>query len=465
MKINRIIVIVLLLLITNIVSATTAADRSDITIFYRNSGWNGINAGWQEDEWLISPNHTLSYDFGETNHGPEVTDEQYKIAPVFKTNWGEMTNNQFSPNDEVLVSADPDGTDGDISELWLTWDSEWIYCAVKAEMKNQFQTGIANSGVNLAILFSRVREFGIQDFIQDAVWKKSIFTRDFYVDFYVGAYGGWGTVPHAALGGFQLRNIELSGSTFSDNELAKMDINNSEYINTNIISAFYNGEFESDSLQRVFLTKFRIDDFTNTLESVSSITLRIMIAAVDGADNEGSWTYDFCPNNLAGMNKANKTVADNYFEIPFTDVNGEVILDISPRYEAKINFLPGSRPFFIPSFETTNHVESGSSLYSRSIFAPQEGEEIHLGIKIPKKTNVFEGSIEIYSLSGEKIRSVVSGQEWTASNTEDFAKLYPWDGEDEDGNIVAMGNYVVVYKGKTEAFQEFNTRQLIAVIH
>lgn len=464
MKIKSIIIgFLFLFTCMNLLSGTTATDRSDIIIYYRNFGWTGINAGWEEDEWLISPEHTLDYDLGETNDNGNVSEPQYIVSPKIEENWGEQTNNQFISNDNVLNQSADDGTQAEVSGLWLTWDSEWIYCGLKAEMHHDY----LDQGQNLLVLFDRVRDYGVSDFIntEGMAWDKAIYTREFEQDFMVGVYGGWGGVSPKAIGGCQFREWIYTNGSYVDQQVAMYGPAHPEYDNTNQVDAFYNGDYEFNPDERVLLFRIDMTMFTNNLSNVSSITLKVIAASVDGSEGAGARTYDFCPNNLAGMNSDRKSVADNYIEIPFTDENGEVLMGVSPRYDSKIVYLPGSRSFSQPTFALTNVARNGTTAYARTIFAPQEGEDIRLGFIMPANSNLFQGSIKLYSLRGQLITTLATGQNWIAPAGGEKNVIYTWDGTDEYNDLVPMGNYVVVYTGMTEDGLTWSEKSLISVIH
>lgn len=471
---KSILTLAIMLVSGGLLFATTAADRSEIEIEYRNFGWTGVNAGWEEDECLISPEFTLDYPIGETNRDQYPAGSvQFLYAPEYQTNWGEMLNNEFSPfsNDNVCPQAASDGTDGDISELWVTWDEDWFYCAVKGEMRNQFNTGNdANQGVNLMVLFDRVDGFGTADLTEgDGLWEKGVYTRNFLTDMYIGVYGGWtSSSEFAQVGGFQL--VIYESLPFSEEQyIVDQPADGTFSVHSSLpgvvsdyVDDFYNGGYEFDSEERVLLFKIRMDLFTNEMSTVSDITLKIIALSCDGLSSGAARTYDFCPNNLAGMNSDRKSVADNYFLIPFTDSAGNVLMDVSPKYDSQVVYLPGSRSFTQPVFTLTNYTEGTSDDYQRSVFIPQEGEDLQVGVTMASSANLFNPSITIYSLRGEVIRDLSVGTEWTDGSTE---RWFSWNGRDNEGYWVPTGNYVVVYSGLTEDGLTWAEKSFVSVIH
>lgn len=465
--INYLIIFIFVSIIT--VYAGTSADRSSIVIDYQNFGWNGLNAGWMEDECLISPEFTLDYSLHSTNRNSAGA-PQYVVAPVNAENWGEQVDNEFISNDNTCSLASTGGTQAEISEFWLTWDSEWIYCAVVGEMENTYQTSQDDQGNNLMVLFDRVRDFGIKDFISaPAVWNKKVYTRDFELDFYVGAYGGWGSFSTKSLGGIQFYDCNNPADQYADVQVALLQPANSSYSGaTNRVAAFYNGDYEFDARERVLLFKIGIDLFTNSMASVSSITLKVMCLSVDGSDDKAGATYDFCPNNLAGMNSIDrKSVVDNYFLIPFTDAGGNVLTNVSPRYDAGIMYLPGSRNFMQPTFDILMFAHNSSTGigYNRSIFVPQRDENMNLAVTIPKNANVFDASVAVYNMRGDLVGQLLEGAEWAAPVESSGTFSSSWDGRDANGDFVPMGTYIVVFTGITEDGLEWNQMKYVTVMH
>lgn len=478
MKINKIFYILAFIAVFAVsVFAKTSADRSTVIIEYKSSGWIGVNAGWSDDECLISPTHTLDYALHATNRTEyPLSNSQYVIGPELEENWGEMITNEFTDKDSVCPTSAADGTHGDISEFWLTWDANWVYFAAKAEMQHGFKTPASEgNGLNLLILFDRVRDFGIKDFAKDAVWDKAIYTRNFDADFYVGVYGGWGTVSSKSIGGIQY--YVVSGSDDNDvKEAHYSPADTGENLNVSLQSSFYNGDYESDIRERVLLCKMKMELFTNsmTVEQLTSCTLKVIVGTVDGGTGAGAFTYDFCPNNLAGMSSDRKTVADNYFLIPFTDTNGQLLMDVRPRYDAKIQYLPGSRSFALPTFTiglNAINIISGVG-FPRSIFVPQKDESASISVTLPKNSNVFEAEIKIYSLRGELMGTVKGSTEgdddgaWLVSGAvENKTFSYIWDGKNPNGDYVPMGTYLLVFSGMKEDGQEWSERKYISVMH
>lgn len=451
----------------------TGADRSSIIINYDSFGWTGINAGWEADECLISPDFTLDYSLHSTNRD-SVGDPQYIIKPIVNDNWGEQIDNEFISNDNAQSKASAAGTTAEISEFWLTWDSNWIYVAVKGEMENQFQTVFQQSqGVNLMVLFDRIPNFGINDFslLPSTSWNKFIFTSGFDVDFYVGAYCGWSSfTAYRQLGGIQANEEEGTATSPVDKNLATLSLdsggaNSGAYTS---LSSYYNGSYEYNSLQRVWLFKFKVSLFTNFLTNrMSSITLKVAVLSVDGYSSGGAPTYDFCPNNLAGMAVDRRNVEDNYFEIPFTDTNGHILMGVKPRYDARVNFLPGSRELIIPNIQMNIGASNTmtSAVYSRKIFVPAKDENLTVSTELPAKTSLFSATIKVYNLRGELISTLVSGANWIASTSSSLVKSFAWDGTDGDGNLQPMGTYIVTFTGLLINGQEYNKMTYVSLIY
>jgi hypothetical protein len=464
--------------------ASTASDRSDIVVQYHNFSWNGLDAGWQADECLISPTNTLDYPLHLTNRNGNagsilpVTSDQYVVSPVYLENWGEQTNNEFDPNDDVDYASETTGSHGDVSELWLTWDSTWVYAAVKAEYDNR------GSGVCLMLMFDRGTGTGVVDFsgADPAIgldtltpgtflWSKGIYFRNFNCDFYIGT---WYDYNGGMLGDCQLCAItNFANPTFHQIIIENETVAKDTVSTTNYMDRYYNLKEEFRPLQRVFTVKFAISQFTNGLSAsqVRNMKFKVIANTVAGGTGAGGRTFDFCPDNLAGMNPDNKSVEDNFFTVPFTDGSGNVLMGVRPCYDATVQFLPGSRRFTEPVVDTSANMTNlnNGNVASRRIFIPANGESIDLKIAIPVEANVLSPSLTIYNLRGAVVRTLVASggiteiiqqtingtntnilnYNWTAGDTS-VTYHYIWDGKTSAGVVAPLGNYIAVYTGVTE---------------
>ncbi len=479
--------------------STTGNDRSSIIIKYQSFGWKGINAGWDEDEWLISPNHTLDYELHSTNRllYPSATN-QWVVTPEFNENWGEQVNNQWTANDNV-IPQDPSATEkgGELREAWITWDTNWLYVGIVGHMKNSWSTGNGTQGDNILALFDFRPGFGYTAFPSQATWNKKVYTRDFDVDMYVGAYGGYGATPHEALCGFQWRFVN---SLMDDDSIgSKYDLDGGGNPNPTTpdltkLMAYYNGADEFDPTKRVFLFRLSMPFLLQNLISptviglsnLNNVYMRVAFLTVDGNSGNSGEAYDSMPNNLAGMSSDNNSVLDNYFIIPFTDGSGNLLTGIRPRYDAQIRFLPGSLEYIPPqlSIIATASNTISSTVYPRSTFVPEMSEVINLKLSLKAKNNVFGGSIKIYNLRGELISTTsevdpiepitvnnnvtntnyTTVLNWFADPNADTVLTSSWDGRNSSGELVPMGTYIVVFTGVTENGLAWNAKMYVTVI-
>ncbi len=444
--------------------STTSYDRSSIVINYNTFGWVGTNAGWQSDEWLISPTHVLDYAVNQTNRDQyPLSNQQFIIPPEIDANYAEPTKYTLS-NDNVIQQSPPGEDAAELYGLWLTWDTNWMYIAVRGFMENSYSTGEGAQGNNIMVLMDWKRDFGYNAIAKESTWNKSVFTRGFDVDMYFGVYGGYDTVPADGLGGIEWHYVNSQNSDTRLSWICPPTIANEK--NTSYMDAYYNGHDEViDSTKRVLLMRLKMPVLLNvltnsadiSLPTLSSVTLKIAVATVDGVDKSAGWTYDFMPNNLAGMYGSKNNVMDNYFEIPFTDASGKLLMGFSPRYGSKINFLPGSRVFEPPVSKvnaTVTNLTTGQG-FSRIVFAPEKGESISLNVNA-KKNSYFNFSIKIYDLRGDLIKEFTQPSLLNLSTT--------WDGKDKDGQDVPMGTYIAVFSGQSDDAQIWNDKLYFSVL-
>jgi len=448
------LIFIFLILVANLTFPKTGYDKSSIKIKFQNSGWNGINGGWEEDEWIISPSHILDYDLHKTNRNTPGVPEQYIIPPEFEENYCEMTNNQFSlkTNDMVCPNKASDGTSAELRGAWLTWDTNYIYLAVLADMKNGWGTGQSSQGVNLLVLFDIVPG-GYVDFPNQATWNKKIYTRDFDCDFYWGCWGPDNQRP--TLGGHQYRVVKDSTKNKTDNEISA----------TEAKDAFYNGEYEDDINKRVMFIKLRISDFLSKIENKSNLKLKVIFITVDGASSDSGKAYDLMPDNLAGMSRDNNSIADNHFEFDFTDENGNIKIGVRPRYDGRVKYLPGSRRFNPPIVTYKSIIKNilNNTSFERKAFIPEKNENLTLSISLPKNTLLIQNSIRIYNLRGELVRVLTQNENWVSTSIE-YNGNYTWDGKDDYGEYVKMGSYILIFQGTMEDGMIWKERQLVTVI-
>jgi hypothetical protein len=336
-------------------------------------------------------------------------------------------------------------------------------------MENGFNAGGTDKaqGVNLYILFDRVRDFGWKDFSIQTTWQRGVYTRNFEADYFFGVYGGYSDIgsPADTLGAIQYWDIYDTSKAQIVWGPGSSLTPTGAYSNQ---SAYYNnGSEESDPSKRVLLVRLKLSEFTNHMPSVSSVTLKIVAMTVDGSSSDSTApTYDICPNNLSGVN-LKKSVADNYFLIPFTDATGNVLTGVSPRDDSQIVFLPGSRSTTAPivALDLTVSNAVASSLYNRSIFVPLKDEVVNIGMILQPKSVFIEGSIKIYNLRGELVRTLVTSAEWSAEPTETKSIYYQWDGRNDSGDLVTMGTYIVTYSGLGLNGMNWNQKTYVTVMY
>jgi hypothetical protein len=353
---------------------TTGVDKSStIAVYYSNSNWTASNAGWDNDECLASETSLLDYDLNQVNRDHQGA-YQFVQFPVRSQNqcvpllpsllstniMKELALSNVYTN--IITNGATNRTllyritntnwvtninaEGELSELWVTWDSTWFYIAVKACFDNTL------FGTCLMVYFDRVWDIGVTNFDGSdsrigndilnrgtLLWSKGVYFSGFASDLYIG---NWYDAAFKKIGGTQICIMTNVTTNSMFQQYAIYNENGYIEMNSNIMETYYNYAQESDPLQRVWTFRFPVSVMTNGVNNLTNMKIKLVVLTCPGGTGANALTYNCIPYNSAGCVSGAKSILNNYFILPFTDSNGNVRGDVRPRYDAQVNFLPGS---------------------------------------------------------------------------------------------------------------------------
>ncbi|MCX8095896.1 MAG: hypothetical protein N3D81_00155, partial [Spirochaetes bacterium] len=430
--------------------------------------------GWEPDELLISPTNVLNKPLNAIVDQNDLTNNGGRMLTYF----GSPYQNKCEPtNDSAYPGRETDTlTKAELSELWFTWDTNAIYFAVKGQT--------AGRRNNLMIYFDREPNKGRTSFVESVVhWNRGVFFSGFDPDMYIGFWNPNDKVefdinPDKSKGGVQLLSIVGSDedawmSSYNDGGLS-----GTPNMNTNIFNFFFNGEFEPDMFKRVVIGKIAWSFF---FTNVNPTNMWLKIAVATTGPDSGNYNYEYMPDNSTPVNPSFKSVEDNFVMIRVTDGDGKPRIGVNVRNEAYINFYPGVKieadksPRFY--MKVVRGGLSGKENDAPKVFAPAKGDKVRITIGIEKETDFFaQGYIKIYDERGNLVRTIAENINLSKNMQADAADDFPatiydfpytfiWDGKDDKGNIVPMGNYFVVVAGKNISALDMIGARLITVIH
>ncbi|MEN2998606.1 MAG: hypothetical protein ABDH28_06195 [Brevinematia bacterium] len=469
--VRRFLVSVFLIFVIAFWSYGVTSSNKNIVIRVLGS-WDPFTMGWEADELLISPTNTLNKPYGAIVDHNDLTNAGGRMLTYFGTpyqNKCEPTNDSAYPGRET----DP-LTKAELSELWLTWDANYIYFAVRGQTAGRHN--------NLMIYFDREAGKGRTSFVESGVhWNRGVFFSGFDPDMYIGFWNPndkveFDILPDKSKGGVQLFSIvgndeDAAISSYSDGTYsANMD--------TDVFNFFFNGEFEPDMFKRVVVGRISWNFF---FTNVNPTNMWLKIAVATTGPDSGNYNYEYMPDNSTPVNPSFKSVEDNFVMIRVTDEDAKPRLGINVRNEAYVNFYPGLKIQAEKSPRFYAKVVRGGAETKEDatpkVFAPSRGDRVKIRIDIREATDFFaQGYIKIYDERGNLVRTLadninlakdMSGQ--VRPNAKpgvyEFPYTFVWDGRDDKGNFVPIGNYILVVAGKNISALDMVGTRLITVIH
>jgi hypothetical protein len=462
MKLLRILFFfTIVLAVTSQGYSKSAADKSYLLNYITNSSlvianWDGVSFGWDADDILINGAKVLTYPKFSTNSISNIT--QFLYPP-------KTTQNRCELSDDSKMSSANSQTSGEIFGLWFTWDTNGFYYAIQGQSVGRWN--------NILFLLDRVTNVGTRS-MQDmnTGWKRNInlyqWDTDFYLGFWCandqplltggGGYQAWRTVSSDPSGGLnvawqQLCNVAVGGAaTWNITALS------------NTFYMYFNGDDEIDPAKRVVLGYVKWSLFTNGMSPVYISNLTIKLAAVSTGPDDGSPVYDFCPDNLGGINPLNPRVAlENYFLLNvFT--NGHVNTNYSPNVNGKIYAIPGASDYLsiiVPQFNSVKDNFSNSTSY----LVPDKGGEITFGIDSTVMDSfgyLYSVRVYVFDLSGNKVATIYEGDD--TLDKYNISQYLKWNGTDDQGRVVGMGTYIVVLSGFNPSSDAIKLKGIVNVI-
>lgn len=416
------------------------------------------DSGFTADECLISTTNTLARAYSNISAVYLATNE----SMISNNNWCERSDDSVAPN--------PDSTsNGELSGLWVTWDTNFVYVAVRGQAKGRYN--------NLLATIDTAYAYGNLDFLsfQSSAghWRRDIlFDEGINPNIYLGF---WCKNDAATYDG-----TDIGGNTHLryGNGVAAWTLGNQGLSITNEYFSWYNGSVQADPAKRLWIFRVKWGILTNNVfaNGGQAVSMRVSIAST-GPD-DGSLMYDYMPETQYAIAAgATHTIQNNYFTIPLTDGSGAPLIGVSPRNTASINLYPGAR------YDRANFsngimpiVMYNDSMNQTKAFTPN-GDSINDSIKFSfflKYRAMLRSSMWVYDLKGRKVRTLFTKERLdvdavTGSRTyngpvgsvDPFAdSRLSWDGKDDNGAYVPMGIYIVVFEGEDGSSRIISKRTL-----
>lgn len=442
--------------------AVTGGDKSNLLQYILNwnlkvTNWMGTNFGWSIDERLIDNSWTLTFPIGDTNSVSNIT--SYILGINTNRHLAELSNDSKGLLGDSTSEAEIHG-------FWFTWDTNGVYWAIQGESKGR--------GNNLMLLMDRVTNAGIKKFsTMDSGWKRNINLQDWDPDLYVGF---WSQDNLSVMGGWQVwEPASVDPATGLDTDWQMIVEQQHATTNrvyqggythlTNSIFVHYNADDETLNInkqKRVSLGFMSWKVITNSIpvSEVSNLTLRL--GAVSTGPDDLNPIYDFCPDNLGGVDIDNpQTFTENYFTIRVFS-NGNVVQDTRPFTEATVRVLPGS--IYLSGYVPTKFGSAVDNLgNTTSYLAPDQGASITLQVPdIAQSGYIGNATVIVYDLFGRIVRILYDSPEaLTDLNVDTYLN---WDGTDDAGNIVSMGSYIIILQGNSPSGKPIKLKYYLNVL-
>lgn len=471
-SVGRILCILSLVLIVSLGSFGVTSSNKSIVVRVLGS-WDPFSMGWEPDELLISPTKVLNKPYGATVDHNDLTNNGGRMLTYFEVPYKNMCE---STNDSAYPEKETDPlTKAELSELWLTWDANYFYFAVKGQA--------AGRRNNMMIYFDREPGKGRVSFIEgEILWNRGVFFGGFDPDMYIGFWCPdhkvvFDALPDRSKGGIQIFSLDDDENAWISSYIHG-DFSGTPNWDPSIFDFFFNGEYEPDMFKRVAIGKIAWS-FMFTNVNRTNMWLKVVVATT--GPNSGDYNYEYMPDNSTPVNPSFKSVQDNFVMIRVTDEEGNPRMNVNVVDEAYINFYPGVKiePAKVPRFYT--RVVRGGTLGKEDdapkVFAPAKGDVLKIRIGIEKRTDFFsQGYIKIYDERGNLVRTLADninlliymvGQDPPRAKPGVYEAPYTfvWDGRNDKGDLVPMGNYIVVVSGKNISGLDMVGTRFVTVIH
>jgi len=476
-KLGILLAVVLLLFSFGYDVFSVTSTNKNITVRVLGS-WDPFSMGWEPDELLISPTNVLNKPYGAIVDQNDLTNNGGRMLTYF----GNPYRNTCEPtNDSTYPGRDTDTlTKAELSELWLTWDTNALYVAVRGQTAGRHN--------NLMIYFDREPGVGRTSFNENPpiVWQRGVFFKDMDPDMYIGFWNPNDSVkfdinPDKSGGGVQIYShtgpdgsVKVGMSSYADTA----NVPGSPNMDTSIFDFWFNGEYESDMFKRVVIAKIAWSFF---FTNVNPTNMWLKVAVATTGPDSGNYNYEYMPDSSTPVNPSFKSVEDNFVMIRVTDGNANPIIGVSVRNNAYVNFYPGVKlevsktpKFYMKVTRATSSTEDDRP----KVLAPAKGDKLSIRIGIESATDFFvQGSIKILDMKGNVVRNLAQNINLSAnmvSSPSDlvvkpgvyqFPYTFVWDGTDDKGQKVPMGNYIIVVSGRNISGLDMIGTRLVSVIY
>ena len=342
----------------------------------------------------------------------------------------------FAGDEEGTADSDW-GVDNDIKQIYISWDANYLYCAVDAIIWNN----------NVVLVFDIAdgtpndpQADGLSSMTEINSWRRNF---DFggspplTPDCFVATWDGNPT-PRLleVLGPREVREVVVGTyaavSTFSQGSRGRA-----------MEAAIPWPLLIGADAERVF-----VPEIGDTLYRIPEDVHELRVAGFITAGADGTGGPDSAPDNLQGhtSDSANRVLIDNYAMIPLdldaesSPLHGFLDMGIEPRERLSFRVQPPVRGV---TFEIT------AVDLARTIVSPEENRPLEFTISISPDVRPEEDAFrtvtltaEIYSIDGRRVRTLYVEDQRLAVQPNNAARDV-WDGRDESGRMVDGGIYML----------------------
>ncbi len=372
-------------------------------IDFTSTGDSLLSAGFSEDENLITPTNTLLKGYRYDQNAHFVTNHD----TIYSDNLCESTNDAVDPAPTLESNSE-------LTEVWVTWDTNYIYFAVKGQAMGRHNLLMAFIDTNPVT--------GIFDFNfanHSGAWKRDIIFEDFkpniYLGFWCENYSANYAGDDADLGGARMQIGNGEGSNWL--EFDSYDQCSSPTSTDGAYYSWYNGTLQSDPTKRNWIFKISWATITNNQYSQTNptnLTIKFSFASM-GPDDYSS-SYDIVPNNLYKQHVgAQETLQNNFFSIKVTDANGDILMDVSPKTSTTVAHYPymswQTNISVNPILESpsNNIVDLGTEVTFKWQTAQSSSTNISYELLLSTNSNFTNGGVIIASNTTTKKSQMLAG--------------------------------------------------------